>query len=76
MSKRRTYKERVAEFNAILGKHPKFHFGLIQNARDFHYPYALVWNCCGAVERSLSFREMKQIAIQLHAEIMAPDHQE
>lgn len=70
MSKRRTLRERVAELNEILGDHPKFHFGIIQNYKEHRYPYALVWNCCGAVERSLSFREMKQMAIQLRAETL------
>ena len=71
MAKRRTNWDRVRELNEILGEHPKFHFSLIQNAREHRYPYCLAWNSCGAVERSLSFREMKQMAIQLHAEMLA-----
>lgn len=71
MSKRRTNRDRVRELNEILGNHPKFHFSLIRNAKDHRYPYCLAWNSCGAVERSLSFREMKQLAVQLHAEMLA-----
>ena len=71
MKKRRTNWDRVRELNAILGKHPKFHFSLLANAKDFRHPYCLAWNCCGAAERSLPFREMKKLAYQLHAEMLA-----
>ncbi len=71
MKRRRSNWDRVKELNEILGNHPKFHFSLIQNYKEHRHPYCLAWNCCGAVEHSLSFREMKQLAIKLHAEACA-----